>query len=114
MKNFHKPGKMIPVTLAVAVESGEALPIGDLFGIASKKGAIGEVVEFSLQGVYSLAKPTAGGSGHAQGTKLYYDAANKQVTESDGGGANKFAGYSFAGAADADTKELVLLPLGGY
>lgn len=115
MKNFHKPGKMLPVVISgAAVESGEGKTIGELFGVASKAGAIGETVEFSLNGVYSLAKPTAGGSGHAQGTKLYWDAAAKQVTESDASGANKFAGYSYAGAADGDATELVLLALGGY
>lgn len=114
MKNYVQPGKVMTVTLAAAVLSGEGMVVGDLFGVATGKGAIGEQIELALQGVYKLAKPTAGGSGHAQGTKLYWDAANKQVTESDGGGANKFAGYSFAGAADADTSELVLLPLGGY
>lgn len=114
MKNFHKPGKMIPVTLAAAVVSGAPLLIGELVGIASKSGAIGDVVEFALQGVYSIAKPTAGGSGHAQGTALYWDDTAKVVTEDDDSGANKLAGYSFAGAADADTTELVLLKLGGY
>ncbi len=114
MKNHVQPGKMMTVVAAAAVVSGEGVVAGDLFGVAAGSAAIGEQVEVALQGVYKLKKATGAGSGHVQGTKVYWDAAGKQVTESDGGGANKFAGYSFAGAADADTSELVLLPLGGY
>lgn len=105
MKNFYCPGKMITVTLAAAVVSGAGRLIGELFGVAAKSGAIGEEVEFSLEGVYSIPKTAA--QVYTQGQILYWDDTNKLITSTVG--SNKVAGYAYKAAAGADAEVYVLI-----
>lgn len=105
MKNYKQPGKVIPKILTAAVVSGAVQLIGELVGVAAKSGAIGEEVEFSLEGVYTIPKTAA--QVYTQGQILYWDDTTKLITSTVG--TNKVAGYAFAAAAGADASVDVLI-----
>lgn len=108
-QNHIQEGKIIPFTLTEAVASGGVVVMGDLVGVASKSGAIGDVIQVHLNEVWELPKGTTSGTGFSVGTKLYWDATADTIVETDASGANKFIGYAFAAATDANTKCQVLL-----
>lgn len=93
--NFVFSGKVIPIAAPRDVQSGEAILIGDLFGIIGNTVLKGEATELYLDEVYKLPK--------AQGTiqvgqKLYWDEAEACVTtESEG---NKLIGASIETRTD--------------
>lgn len=100
MKNFVKPGEMIEHTLAgTACVSGDGRLIGDLFGVATKDGAIGEAVNFALEGVYNLPKVTA--DVIAIGVKLYWDDTAKKITTT--AASNKIVGSAHSVAGNGVT-----------
>lgn len=78
MKNYFQDGKILNVTLAAAVASGEAAKIGAAFGVYVAPGVTGEVVPFSVEGVYELPKDTSVVTGF--GHLLYWDDTAKKVT----------------------------------
>lgn len=100
MKNFIQPGEMIEHVLSgTSVLSGAGRLIGTLFGVASKDGAIGDVVNFALAGVYSLPKLTT--DVMAQGAKVYWDDTNKRLTVTAAG--NSLVGVAHKAAGNGDT-----------
>lgn len=56
MKNFVQPGENIEYAHTSAVESGDAIVIGGLIGIATGKFAANVAGIYSLKGVYKFAK----------------------------------------------------------
>lgn len=78
MLNFVQPGNVIPVTAPTGgVKSGDALVIGDLFGVAATDADAGAEVEMQVVGVFTL--PKAAGQ-IAAGTKVYWDTGAGNVT----------------------------------
>lgn len=59
MRNLVSDGKRINVTLAAVIASGDALQIGDMLGVASVDGAIGDNIAFAIRQTYELPKTTA-------------------------------------------------------
>ena len=59
MRNLVQNGKRINVTLAAAINSGDGLQIGDMLGVASVDGAIGDNIAFATVGVYRMPKVAA-------------------------------------------------------
>lgn len=79
MKNFVQNGDIIHVVISgSAVVSGQVLKIGNVIGVATKDGAIGDTVAFSVSGVYSLVKVTT--DVVTQGALMYWDDTAKKVT----------------------------------
>lgn len=107
MKNLIQDGRSIDVTLAAIAAPGDVVLVGDVVGVATSGGIIGDKVNVQFVGVYALPKAITVASGIAQGTKVYWDNAAKQITAT--AGALKFAGYVWAVAADADTTVAVRL-----
>lgn len=100
MKNqIHKYGNTVPFTATEDVLSGALVKIGDMVGIATNDIKTGETETVVLQGVFEC--PKAAGFTAAKGSKLYYDAAAKNLTGTASG--NTLAGYAFDAAASADT-----------
>ncbi|MBF0400807.1 MAG: DUF2190 family protein, partial [Magnetococcales bacterium] len=54
MRNFIQPGDTVTVVAPVAVNSGEGLLIGTLFGVAVATAAINTNVEMLTEGVVDL------------------------------------------------------------
>ena len=60
MKNFVQKGERLTVTLAAAAVSGTPIVAGSgLLGIPVIDGAIGELINVAVDGVYSLPKVSA-------------------------------------------------------
>lgn len=59
MRNLVQDGKRINITLAAVIASGDALQIGDMLGVASVDGAIGDNIAFAIRETYRLPKTAA-------------------------------------------------------
>lgn len=59
MRNLVQDGKRINITLAAAILSGNGLQIGDMLGVASVDGEIGDNIAFAIRQTYELPKATA-------------------------------------------------------
>ncbi|KAB2883032.1 MAG: DUF2190 family protein [Pseudorhodoplanes sp.] len=79
MKNYVQPGNTITLAAPYAVESGDGLLVGAIFGVATGAAANGEPVEAALVGVFDLKK--VGSQAWAAGDKVYWDNTNKQATK---------------------------------
>jgi predicted RecA/RadA family phage recombinase len=84
MKNYIQNGAMIAVTApADGVTSGDGVLVGNLFGIASTTTSGGDAVTIQMEGVFDLLK--LGTDTIGQGQAVYWDAANRRVTETASG-----------------------------
>ncbi|MBF0117165.1 MAG: DUF2190 family protein [Magnetococcales bacterium] len=77
MKNYVQPGDTITVIAPVAVNSGDGLLVGALFGVALATAAINTNVEVLTEGVVDLPKAAVAVT---QGAKVYWDNTAKNVT----------------------------------
>ncbi|WP_457650872.1 DUF2190 family protein [Profundibacter sp.] len=80
MKNYVSAGDNVTITVTdpVGINSGDAVFVGSLFGIASRSAAPGENVAIVTRGVFEL--PKAASQSWTVGAKVYWDAANKRCT----------------------------------
>jgi predicted RecA/RadA family phage recombinase len=78
MKNYIQEGRIITVTTPVGgVNSGDAVVIGALFGVATKTAAAGETVAIATEGVFDL--PKLASAVIAAGDTVAWDDAAKQI-----------------------------------
>lgn len=106
---YIQQGISIDYTPGADISAGDVVVQGDLVGIAPIDCAAGLLGALAVAGVFNIDKATGAGTGIAVGAKVYWDAANKQATASDGGGANKYLGKTIAAAGDDDSKVRVRL-----
>jgi predicted RecA/RadA family phage recombinase len=107
MKNFVQNGKYLEITAAAAINSGDGVLVGDLFGVAVADIANGENGILSVEGVYELAKATDVGSGGTIWAPAYFDPTQKKVTAIASG--NVQVGLFTETTVDAATSASVLL-----
>lgn len=105
MKNFVQEGEMMEITAAAAIESGDGVLQGAVFGVAAIDAAIGEKVNIALEGSFELKKKAA--DSFIQGAKAYWDNTLKEVTSTSVG--NSLIGVAQEAAAAATTKMVVRL-----
>ena len=77
MKNFIQKGMTLTLLAAAAIQSGEAMLVGKIFGVAMANVAAGATGEFETEGVFEL--PALSTDVAAQGAILYWDAVNKRL-----------------------------------
>lgn len=106
MKNFIQNGDYIDITAPAAINSGEGVMIGDLFGVAVTDIASGTEGAIAVKGVYEIAKVASDG-GAAAGAPAYWDATAKKVTGVASG--NVQVGLFTEANLTADTVAKVLL-----
>jgi predicted RecA/RadA family phage recombinase len=106
---FIQQGISIDYTPGADVSAGDIVVQGDLLGVAQIDIAANQLGAVAVAGVFDIDKATGAGTGIAVGTKVYWDAANKQATASDGGGANKYLGKTIAAAGETGVKVRVRL-----
>lgn len=83
MKNYVLSGDRITVPAPADLASGQAVLIGDLFGVASTSAKLGEPVTLRTHGVFLLAKKPE--DVIAIGARLHFDAvAGRLVLAADG------------------------------
>ena len=97
MKNFVQPGDTVTVNAPVAVNSGDGLLVGTLFGVVLSDAAINTNVEMLTKGVVDLPKAAVAVT---QGAKVYWDNAAKNVTTTSAG--NTLIGCAIVAAAVGD------------
>lgn len=76
MKNYIQPGANLDVSAPYEVNSGEGVLIGQLFGIANADAANGAAVVITTEGVFDIAKESAGVFASV-GAPVYFDIATK-------------------------------------
>jgi predicted RecA/RadA family phage recombinase len=107
MRNYIQAGEVVSLPApSGGVKSGDGVLVGSLFGVAATDAAAGDSVEVALEGVYEL--PKAAGA-IDPGAKVYWVAADKNVSTADGSGSNKLIGAATAAAGGADAKARVRL-----
>ncbi len=97
MKNFVQPGDTVTVVAPVAVNSGDGLLVGTLFGVALSSVAISTNVEIITEGVVDLPKAAVAVT---QGAKVYWDNTARNVTTT--AGANTLIGCAIVAVAVGD------------
>lgn len=96
MKNYLKPGDVIPVTAPYAVSSGGLVLVGSIVGVATHDAAQNATVEVATKGVFTLAKTSA--LEIAVGALVYLDDTNHCVNKT--ASAQKLVGVAVSAAAD--------------
>ena len=56
MKNAHQDGRVLDVTLAADIKSGELVVQGKLVAVAVTDGKVGEIIATHVEGVFELPK----------------------------------------------------------
>lgn len=105
MKNYIQSGDTITVPSPADVKSGELVVVGELFGTAEFSAAAGDPVEITTKGVFTLPKVSA--QAWTVGAKLYYVAADKQLTTTATG--NTFIGHAVEAAGNPSDSGVVRL-----
>jgi predicted RecA/RadA family phage recombinase len=97
MKNFVQPGNTLSVIAAAVAVGGAGVRQGVLFGVASHDAKVGEPLEITTCGVFSLPKAT--GTAWAVGDALYWNgtACTKATTA-----GNLFIGCAVSAQLSAD------------
>ncbi len=105
MKNFVQAGDTLAVIAPYAVNSGDGVLVGSLFGVAGNAAASGADVEIKNEGVFDLAALSTDSA--SQGTKMYWDNTNRRLTVT--AGSNTLIGaLTVAKAAGAATARVYL------
>ncbi|MEF9412513.1 DUF2190 family protein [Ralstonia sp. SM1864_UCD524_TZ4] len=78
MKNYIQQGDTLTLTAPYAVNAGDAVLVGKIFGVAIASIAAGADGEFVTEGVFDLS--ALGTDTPGQGAVLYWDSTNKRLT----------------------------------
>jgi len=108
MKNAYQDGRVLDVTLAGAVVSGQVVTQGHLLGIAVTHGAPGDTIAVRVEGVYRL--PKLGTAVIATGDPVHWDInpGRVVVTGTATGDVENF-GYAVESAGSGTTEVHVRL-----
>ena len=111
MLNYLQPGNIVEVTApAGGVVSGAPVVINQMIGIAATTEDAAASVNIQITGVFTVTKKSA--EAWAEGSPIYWDAANEYFTITEGG---LFAGLATAVAANpSSTGSLLLVPGSAY
>lgn len=92
MRNYIQPGNNITIPASpYAVDSGEGVLIGQLFGIACGDAENGAEVTFQTEGVFDIAKPA--NVLFNIGDAVFFDAALKQARAAGDSDSNSAGDY---------------------
>jgi predicted RecA/RadA family phage recombinase len=105
MKTFIQPGENLTVAAPYDRESGEAMLVGALVGVAQEKVTAGDDVVMVRRGVFEHAKTSA--QAWTVGAKIYWDDTNKVFTTAASG--NTLCGAAVEVAANPSATGKVLL-----
>jgi predicted RecA/RadA family phage recombinase len=96
MRNFVQMGNTVTIPAPTAINSGDGVVVGSLFGIAAGTVDSGDDLDLTLIGVFTLPKVSA--LAIAIGDTVYWDAATKLVTKTSSG--NTKIGVAVSAAAN--------------
>jgi len=104
---FVQEGGAVDYTPSADVAAGDVVVQGDLVGVAARPIAANTLGALAVGGVFEFPKATGTGKAIAAGKKVYWDATNKQATETSSG--NTFLGKTVAAVGDSDATVRVRL-----
>ena len=104
---FVQAGEAVDYTPGADVAAGDVVVQGDLVGVAPRPIAANALGALAVGGVFEFPKATGTGKAIAAGKKVYWDATNKQATETSSG--NTFLGKTIAAVGDSDATVRVRL-----
>jgi predicted RecA/RadA family phage recombinase len=78
--NFIQPGDVVTVVAPYAVNSGDGVKVGQIFGFATKAALSAANVEVKRTGVVTLAKTNAVSTSAAQGANIHWDDSGRITT----------------------------------
>ena len=99
MQNYVQKGENLTFTAPAALVAGQAVLIGNTFVIATSAAASGAQFTGVVRGVFDL--PRAAALTIAEGAKLYWDNAAKNITNVVG--TNTLVGSCVVASISADT-----------
>lgn len=104
MKNYIQPGDTITIPAPAAVESGDGVKAGVLFGVAVTDADEGDDVAISTRGVFELPKTSA--QAWTVGAAIYWTGTAATTATTAG---NLLIGTAAAAAANPSATGLVRL-----
>jgi predicted RecA/RadA family phage recombinase len=90
MKNFVQPGDSFTIAAPYAVDAGEGVLVGALFGIAAGDAENGATVDISTVGVFDIAKDAS--DVFTVGAPVFFDTASltaRSHTDTDSNSAGE-------------------------
>ncbi len=99
-RNFIAAGESPAVVAPAAINSGDLVIVGSMFGVAQHSAASAANVVIRTGGIHSLRKLTGVSTSIGQGANCYWDATNANVTFS--ATANTRIGVAAVAAANTD------------
>lgn len=103
--NYVQPGKTLTLLAPYQRNSGLGALVGSIFGVSLGTVASGVAGEFSVEGVWTLAKTSA--QAWTVGALIYWDDTNKVCTTTST--SNKLIGVAMAIAANPSSTGVVRL-----
>lgn len=111
MKNFRQPADTIDLTAPVGgVVSGNGYKIGQIFGVAARTEAAGNIFPLMVEGAFDLPKTSA--EAHAEGALVYWDDTAKKTTTTSTG--NLLIGISIFPGGSANPSDTGRYRLNGH
>jgi predicted RecA/RadA family phage recombinase len=104
---FVQEGSAVDYTPSADVAAGDVVVQADLVGVAPRPIAANTLGALAVAGVFEFPKATGTGKAIAAGKKVYWDATNKQATETSTN--NTLLGKTVAAVGDSDTTVRVRL-----
>ena len=104
---FVHEGSAIDYTPNEDIAAGSVVTIFELIGIAHRDIASGQLGALSVQGVYDVIKAVGAGKNIPEGSKVYWDGANKIASGVLGEGI--YMGKAIKTAGDNDATVVVRL-----
>jgi len=105
VKTLIQRGHVMSFTAGEALNSGDCINVGNVFGVVTTDVASGDVGELAVEGVIQVTKLTGAGSAVAQGEPVNYITASKSATGATPGAGLGYTniGYAYQAAADGDS-----------
>lgn len=105
MKNYVQAGVVVTLLAPNALNPGDGVLVGSIFGVATTAAANGFPVEVRREGVVDL--PALNTDTAPQGAKAYWDATNKRITAT--AASNTLVGAFLNAKGNGDLTARILL-----
>mgnify|MGYP006290968275 CR=1 FL=1 len=79
MKNFIQSGHIVTLPAPYAVNSGDGVLVGSIFGISAITAAAGDSIETGITGIYDIKKTSS--QAWSIGDKIYWDNTAREATK---------------------------------
>jgi predicted RecA/RadA family phage recombinase len=99
--NYKYSGDNVPVTAPYAVNSGDGVKVGNLYGVAMTQAASAAAVAIATTGVFAVNKTTGASTSYVAGANVHWDDTGRLATVS--ATSNIKIGVALVAASNTDT-----------